>query len=101
MKIEKKIREESAAKIAALKAQIEQLKKENRDLKGYAKAIMAQKVKLEEERDTENKAFNEGTLKMLEPGAPPEMKEEELSSPSVRIKPKCGCCIVKRIFKMA
>ena len=43
------------------------------DLKGYAKAIMAQKVKLEEERDTEKKAFNEGALKMLED---PEMKEE-------------------------
>lgn len=64
--IEQKVREESAAEIEALKAQVEQLKKEKKGLKGYSKAIVAQKVKLEEEGGTENKALIEACVEDVE-----------------------------------
>lgn len=81
-KSEQKIREESAAEIEALKVQVDQLKKEKKGLKGYFKAIVAQRVRLEE-RDTENKVFNEGALKMLKDTEMLEA-EEEFSGLTIR-----------------
>lgn len=70
------------AEIEALKVQVDQLKKEKKGLKGYFKAIVAQRVKLEE-RDTENKVFNEGALKMLKDTEMLEA-EEEFSGLTIR-----------------